>query len=338
MGQQSQMSCTVPRATRYARAPGSRGALTLMVKRRPTAQVTGPRPSVGTGFGAATRRTRIELFGRLTVEIRGQALEAHLPGRQGRMVLAYLAANRGRPVSRDELMGALWPGTAPAAPGPALSTVLTRLRRSLGDGVLEGRYDLWLRLPADAWVDLEAIEKHAARAETALPRRDLNGALEAGREALALSAARLLPEFVDPWVEERRRELEERRCAMFEVCARAGLALGDHELGGAERVARALVTQNPYRESGYALLMKIHAARGDVAEALRVYDKLRRLLREELGIVPSRTLVELNDRLLRAEKPTPSRSRNGGHRGLGPPLGSGDREQRTLDQTPGDRI
>jgi SARP family transcriptional regulator, regulator of embCAB operon len=232
-------------------------------------------------------------------------LQAHLPGRQGRMLLAYLAANRARPVSRDELMGALWPRTAPAAPGPALSTVLTRLRQTLGQGVLEGRRELSLRLPQDAWVDVEAMEARAARAETALARRDLNEALEAGHEALALTERRLLPEFSDPWVEERRREVDERRRAMFEVCARAGLALGGHELAEAERAARALVTHNPYRESGYALLMEIYAARGDVAEALRVYDTLRMLLREELGVLPSRGLVKLNDHLLGAEDPTP---------------------------------
>jgi DNA-binding SARP family transcriptional activator len=238
-------------------------------------------------------------------------LQARLPGRQGRKLLAYLVAHRARPVSRDELMGALWPCAAPAAPGPALSTVLTRLRRTLGEGLLEGRRELWLRLPSDAWVDVEAMQARAARAETALSRRNMNEALEAGREALALTEQRLLPEFADPWVEELRRELEERRRAMFEVCARAGLALGDHELGAAERAARALVTDNPYRESGYALLMEVHAARGDVAEAVRVYDTLRTHLRDELGVLPSRALVKLNDRLLDAEGPTavfPNRS------------------------------
>ncbi len=222
------------------------------------------------------------------------------------MLFAYLVANRSRPVSRDELMGALWPGTAPAAPGPALSTLLTRLRQTLGHGVLEGRREVCLRLPPDAWVDLESMQASAARAEAAFARRDLRGALEAGQEALALSERRLLPEFEEPWVEERRRELEERRHAMLEICARAGLALGGLELLAAERAARALVELNPYRESGHALLMEVFAARGDVAEALRVFDTLRILLREELGVLPSQVLVELNDRLLGAEAGVPS--------------------------------
>jgi DNA-binding SARP family transcriptional activator len=172
--------------------------------------------------------------------------------------------------------------------------------------VLEGRREICLRLPPDAWVDLESMQAHAARAEAALVRLDRRAALEAGHEALALSQRRLLPEFAEPWVEERRRELEERRHAMLEICARAGLALGGLELLAAERAARALVELNPYRESGYALLMEVFAARGDVAEALRVFDTLRILLREELGVLPSHGLVELNDRLLGAEAGVPS--------------------------------
>jgi DNA-binding SARP family transcriptional activator len=222
------------------------------------------------------------------------------------MLFAYMVANRSRPVSRDELMGALWPGTAPAAPGPALSTLLTRLRQTLGHGILEGRRELCLKLPPDTWVDLESMHALAAKAETALARRDLRGALEAGREALALTERRLLPEFAEPWVEERRQALDERRHALLEICARAGLALGGLELLAAERAARALVELNPYRESGYALLMEVFAARGDVAEALRVFDTLRILLREELGALPSQGLVELNDRLLGAEARVPS--------------------------------
>jgi SARP family transcriptional regulator, regulator of embCAB operon len=236
----------------------------------------------------------------LKAEIRGESFEGRLPGRQGRMLFAYMAASRARPVSRDELMGALWPSAAPAQPGPALSTLLTRLRQTLGHGVVEGRRELWLQLPPDAWVDVEVLHARAARAEGALARGDMRGALRAAQEALALTEQRLLPEFSEPWVDERRREFEERRCAMLETCARAGVALGGLELLTAGRAARALVELNPYRESGCALLMQVCAARGDVAEALRVFDRLRTLLREELGVLPSQALVKLNDRLLHA--------------------------------------
>ena len=53
---------------------------------------------------------RIQLCGRLIVELQGRRLEDSLRGRQGRLLFAYLALNRDRPVRRDELAEALWSG------------------------------------------------------------------------------------------------------------------------------------------------------------------------------------------------------------------------------------
>ena len=85
--------------------------------------------------------------------------------------------------------------------------------------------------------------------------------------------------------------------------ARAGAGppgSGGAELPIGERAARELVALAPYRESGHRLLMEILAARGNVAEALRAYEDLRALLREELGTSPCPEVRELQARLLRA--------------------------------------
>ncbi|HEX4781108.1 MAG TPA: bacterial transcriptional activator domain-containing protein, partial [Usitatibacter sp.] len=52
-------------------------------------------------------------------------------------------------------------------------------------------------------------------------------------------------------------------------------------------IARELVEMQPYRETGYQLLMRAHAAAGNRAEALRVYERCRALLTRELGVAPS---------------------------------------------------
>jgi DNA-binding SARP family transcriptional activator len=263
--------------------------------------------AVETGVFVSRTRTRIALCGQLEVEIQGRRIERELPGRQVRMIFAYLMANRGRPVRRDELMDIVWPAKLPAAPGAALSTLLARLRPVLGKGILEGRHGLSLHLPADTWIDLEATEAEASRAESELSEGRFLAALEAASTALGLLEQPLLPEFSEPWVEERRRELEDLRLATLEVRARAGLALGTIGQPPAERAARALIRQAPYRESGYALLMQVCASRGDIAEALCVFDRLRVILRDELGIAPSRGLTALNERLLHQEPlPTPA--------------------------------
>jgi DNA-binding SARP family transcriptional activator len=54
----------------------------------------------------------------------------------------------------------------------------------------------------------------------------------------------------------------------------------------------------PYRESGHRLLMETLAARGNTAEALLVYEELRRRLRDELGAAPSAQTQALHRQLL----------------------------------------
>jgi DNA-binding SARP family transcriptional activator/tetratricopeptide (TPR) repeat protein len=223
------------------------------------------------------------------------------PGRQGRVLLAYLVMNRARGVSRDELLELLWPERAPADPGEALSALLSRLRRELGEGVLNGRRELRLALPPDTVVDVESAFAEVRRADTSLAGGDHAAALEAGQFAEGILAAGFLPGDDLPWVEERRRELGELRLRTLEVIAAAGMSSGGPGLTVAEHSARTLVAAAPFRESGYRLLMEALAARGDSAEALRAYDQLRVLLREELGSSPGPAVQDLHQRLLRGE-------------------------------------
>ena len=58
--------------------------------------------------GRVTEGTRIQLCGRLSVEIAGVQLAQALRGKQVRLLLAYLALNRSRHVGRAELIDVLW--------------------------------------------------------------------------------------------------------------------------------------------------------------------------------------------------------------------------------------
>ena len=84
----------------------------------------------------------------------------------------------------------------------------------------------------------------------------------------------------------------------LECFAAASLGLGGPALAQAEERARMLTELAPYRETGHRLLMEALARRGNVAEALRAYERLRVLLREELGIAPSPTVQGVHQRLL----------------------------------------
>ncbi len=214
------------------------------------------------------------------------------------MLLAYLVLNRGRPVSRDELIGAIWPEDPPIDPAAALRTQLSRLRSALGPEALAGRDTVELRLPDSTWIDIEAAERAIRVADSALKASDWRDAWAHAHIALNIAGRPFLAGFEAPWVEEVRHELEELELRAREVIARAGIGLGGSELAGAERSARALIRAAPFRESGYLNLMRALVASGNTAEALRTYDDLRKLLARELGSAPGTEIQALHRKLL----------------------------------------
>lgn len=245
--------------------------------------------------------TRIHLCGQMTVRLRGARVEQSLPGRQGRLVFAYLAAHRQRPVGRSELLDVLWPDEPPGAAESGLAALLAKLRRALGAGTLEGKHEIRLVLPADAWVDVEAARESLHKAESAIGVRDWGRAWGPARVAMHIAARTFLAGYQSqsPWVESLRRELQHCLLRAHECVAVSSLGLGGAELATADRAATRLIELAPLRETGYRLLMQVAAARGDIAEALAVHERLRVVLREELGASPGPLVQALHRQLLR---------------------------------------
>ena len=214
-----------------------------------------------------------------------------LPRRQGRLAFALLVGERARAVSRDELADVLWPEGQPAAHEVALSAVVSKLRALLIEagvdrpaiGAGDGCYRI--ELPASAWIDTEAAHEAVHQAEAALRR----GAHPAAYGPAAVAAAILRRPFLSGldghWVERRRDALRRLLVRALDVLAEVHAA--NREPALALRAAEQAVSLEPFRESGYRRLMRLHHGAGDRAEALRVYRRCRRLLAEELDVAPS---------------------------------------------------
>ncbi len=229
---------------------------------------------------------RVQLCGALRVERGGVRLERALPGRQGRLLFAYLVRNRDRPCTREELGEAVWPGASePHAAG--LNPLVSKLRHLLGAAALDGRASLRLVLGDDARVDTEWAESAVHRAESQVALQNwaaawgpaIGAMLVAEREFLAGEEAR--------WIDDARHELADVLVRALEAYAVATLEMGGTELPGAVRTGRRLVALAPLRETGYQVLMRALQRQGDTAAALAVYDDLRSALRDELGVSPT---------------------------------------------------
>jgi DNA-binding SARP family transcriptional activator len=222
--------------------------------------------------------------GRLTVR------EERLPRRQGRLAFAYLVAERRRAVSRDELAELLWPGSLPSAWDVALSALVSKLRSRLGElglpreAIATGFGCYQLKLPAGSWVDLEAALEGLHEAEGALRACEPTRAYGHAVVAAAILGRPFLPGTERSWVEGRRDA--QQAALMRTLDCLAELHAWNRELPLALHAADKAIRLDPFRETGYARLMRIHLEAGNRAEALRTYDRCRKVLAEELGTRP----------------------------------------------------
>jgi DNA-binding SARP family transcriptional activator len=248
---------------------------------------------------SASDVARVQLCGAFAVELAGRRVDGGLPGRQGRLLVAYLALHRHQRVPRETLVDALWGDAAPPGAGSALSALVSKVRAALGPDVVRGRTELTLVLPEPTLVDVEEAVAAVHAAEAAVARGEWRRAWSPALTAHFVARRGLLPESDAPWVESWRRRLADVHVRALETYATVCLELGGPELPGAERAARELLELAPLRETAHLLLMRTLAARGNVAEALTAYGDLRTLLREELGVSPSRAVQDAYAELLR---------------------------------------
>jgi DNA-binding SARP family transcriptional activator len=255
--------------------------------------------------------TRIYLTGRIALEHEGRLVvdEPSLPGRQGRLLFAYLATHLHDPVPRGELVDLLWGDDQPVEAPAALSVLLSRLRSVLRKalpgadvGVEPG--SLALRIPPPLWIDVEAAANAVDEAEGAVRRGDTRAAWGHANVAAVIGGRTFMAGEEAPWIEAQRRRLSSILVRALECLTAASASHG--ELTAAIHHAEQIVAADPLRESAYLRLMQLHVQTGNAAAALRVFADCRERLRDDLGASPSSQLEQLHLSILRNE-PLPGR-------------------------------
>ncbi|MFF9162587.1 BTAD domain-containing putative transcriptional regulator [Streptomyces longwoodensis] len=233
--------------------------------------------------------------------VRGTAGGAvEVPGARLRGLLVALALRPGQVVAKGVLVDWIWGEHPPADAVNALQRLVSRLRKLLPDGLVEGRPDGYrLLLEPDA-VDAVRFERLLGAARS--PRDDLPARARLLREALDLWRGTALQDVGlrdSDACDAAAVRLDALRLAAQEEFYDAELALGR----GPELVPELtdLVAAHPVRERLVAALLRALAAAGRDNEALLVYQRAREALADTLGADPSPQLAALHVALLRGE-------------------------------------
>ncbi|GAB3566210.1 BTAD domain-containing putative transcriptional regulator [Amycolatopsis endophytica] len=223
---------------------------------------------------------------------------ADVPGARLRALVAALALEPGRVVPKATLVDWIWGEQPPAEAANALQRLVSRLRKALPDGLVEGQTGGYRLMVEPDAVDAVRFERLVGLArDDEGPRR-----------------AKLLREALSLWRGAPMQDIDLTESAAFDavVTRLEGLrltALEDRfeiEVGlgrGAEVVAELtdVAAAHPMRERLAAALMRALVAAGRDADALLVYQRTREALAEELGVDPSPELSEVHVALLRGE-------------------------------------
>jgi DNA-binding SARP family transcriptional activator len=203
-----------------------------------------------------------------------------LPRAVQRLVAHLCLAPR---LTRTATAGRLWPDVPEDHAHGSLRSALWRLNKA-APGLVESS-GCALRLAPGVRVDVRDLDEWARRAVTssgetvdvALPDPALLGDL--------------LPGWYDDWVLLERERLRQLRMRALEAVADRLATLGRH--GEALQAAHAAVRAEPLRESAHRLVVRIHLAEGNTAEAVRAYGFFRTLIETELGLPPSELMTRL---------------------------------------------
>jgi predicted ATPase/DNA-binding SARP family transcriptional activator len=223
---------------------------------------------------------------------------ADVPGARLRALLIALALEPGHVVSTATLIDWIWGEQPPADTANALQRLVSRLRKALPEGLIEGHpggYRLTVEPDAVDAVRFERLVAQARGAEGSRRVQPLREALALWRGAVMADVGHQDSEALDAAV----ARLERLRLVALEDRFDAEVGLGH----GADLVPELtdLVAAHPMRERLVAALMRALAAAGRDTEALLAYERTREILADQLGVDPSPELSALHVALLRGE-------------------------------------
>jgi predicted ATPase/two-component SAPR family response regulator len=267
-------------------APTARGA----------ARSRAAQPTAKSGT-AVTGPLRIRALGAATVEFGDAALTAADWGYAKPRELMFLLVS-SPPMTKDQIAGALWPDLSRQQLGNALHTALRELRRALGDpGWVvygDGQYRFDRSRPHEC--DVTAFEDALVAARRARPS---DAALPDLQRAIAVYGGDFLDGMpAGEWALVRRDELRRAFESALLATGRLQAAAGRHQAAAA--VFRRAVAHEPLNETAHRELMSSWARLGETARAVRHYEELTELLRDQVGVPPAAETKALYERLLAA--------------------------------------
>jgi TolB-like protein len=223
------------------------------------------------------RRIELNVLGRLEIRTEGEPVA--LRARKARALLAYLAVESGRPVTRERLATLLWGGTRDERARHNLRQALSKIRQTCGSIVLSDGETVDIDRAA-CTIDVVEFERLANSDDP----ETISNCLDLYRGDLLDGLQPRESEFED-WLRDARERLRGLACDTIDRLT--GMLVVRKKNGEAMALLGRRLAMDPACEPAHRKLMELLAGSGRRSDALRQYQTCVDALERELGADPS---------------------------------------------------
>lgn len=243
-------------------------------------------------------KLKIKFFGGFYVLLNDQELYG-LHSRRLQALFAYLVLHRGLPQFRQSLSYCFWPDTTDKQARTNLRQLVHHLRGALPEFdtfiELDPKF-IRFRKEACFSLDVEDFSLAFSAAKSREKENDTYGQITELERASELYCGDLFPGCYDEWIEPLRLQLKNDYILVLQQYTH--LLEINRYYQKAIYYAEKLLHCDPFRETTYLDLMRLHVLNNDRSSAVKIYKNCVDILKSELGILPGPELREFYDRLV----------------------------------------
>lgn len=251
---------------------------------------------------------RVRLFGGLEVTVGDRVIrEKDWRKRKARMLFAIMVLERGRQLSREQLLAHVWPDLPEERAKNNFYVAWSTMKNALTAGApgpcpyVDNTGGLCSIVRDAVRSDADEFEEHLAAARLAEAGGDSERAIESYERLASAYRGELLPgDLYDEWFAPiRDRYRLDFVAAMLRVVE---LLLEADDPNEAAVYARRALSVDPYREDLYQALLRCQIASGQRSAAIETFVACKTQIAEELGLDPAPETVALYQQILCMEE------------------------------------
>jgi ATP/maltotriose-dependent transcriptional regulator MalT/DNA-binding SARP family transcriptional activator len=207
-------------------------------------------------------------------------------------ILCFIVSRPHHRAAKDVIIDTFWGETDFDAVEKNFHPTISHIRKALNSNqalkqnfLLYRGGDYQLNPEFAYRIDTDEFDRLLVQGESARRSGDIEGAMEAFREAAALYRGEFMAGVYDEWVDEQRSYYREQQLRILEALAE--YAQKQERWGESLQLAQAILREDPFREDIHLLAMLAQARSGNRVAVKEQYENLRKLLKQELGVEPA---------------------------------------------------